>query len=112
VKPIQKSHLTLHGTEAILQEAFQNAKKRFTKGLTSHERKKIWAEEKTTMRDVERAIAVAMATYEAKPKSKARIWLRKSEARMWLIVVSGKIMYYGNIIDILLQRHSENVSLM
>jgi hypothetical protein len=32
-KPIQKSHLTLHGTEAILQEAFQNAKKRFTKGL-------------------------------------------------------------------------------
>jgi hypothetical protein len=52
------------------------------------------------MRDVERAIAVAMATYEAKPKSKARIWLRKSEARMWLTVVSGKIMYYGNIIDI------------
>ena len=56
------------------------------------------------MDDVQLAIVHAQAEYEKNSK--------KSKARIWLARCSSRIIYYGNILDVLVQQSPEYVSLI
>jgi hypothetical protein len=58
---------------------------------------------KTSIEDVEAAVKNAQTKYE---KSTG-----KRKAQKWLAKLSGRIMYYGAVLDTLAQHHPEYVSL-
>lgn len=60
-------------------------------------------QEKQSMGDVLQAIKNAKARYESRPISKAR---------RWLAIFSPKVVYYGVVLDVLVQQHPEYVSLV
>ena len=76
----------------------------FKRELTHDECKKIWLEDKVSMNDVQLAIIRAQAEYEKSSKS--------SKAKIWLVRCSTRIIYYGNILDVLVQQSPEYVSLI
>lgn len=54
------------------------------------------------MRDFAATILEARSKYESRPNSKAYAWLEK---------LSGRVVYYGGTLDVLVQHHPEYVSL-
>lgn len=54
------------------------------------------------MRDVQDTLMDAKRAYDSKPTSKAC---------KWLAVFSSRLIYYGNVLDVLSQHHPEYVSL-
>jgi len=56
------------------------------------------------MNDVQLAIVHAQAEYEKSSKS--------SKVKIWLVRCSTRIIYYGNILDVLVQQSPEYVSLI
>jgi len=76
----------------------------FKRELTHDECKRIWLDDKASMYDVQRAIVHAQAEYEKSSK--------KSKVRIWLARCSSRIIYYGNVLDVLVQQSPEYVSLI
>ena len=76
----------------------------FKRELTHDECKRIWLDDKTSMRDVQLAIVHAQAEYEKSSK--------KSNVGFWLAKCSLRIIHYGNVLDVLVQQSPEYVSLI
>ena len=93
-----------HGWEDPAKEAYQRAVAIFRSELTEDECKRIWLDDKTSLQDVQCAIMRAQAEYEKRSK--------KSKARIWLARCSSRIIYYGNVMDVLVQQSPEYVSLV
>lgn len=75
----------------------------FKSDFTNDDCKRIWLQDKNTIAHVHQAVDNAKRIYEAKGQSKARKWLTK---------LSGRIQFYGAILDALVQHHPEYVSLV
>ena len=86
----------------LAEETYRNAAALFKSKYTNSEDKKRWLSDKSTLHDVENALLAAKAKYEARTSSVARKYINK---------VSTGIMYYSNIMDMLVQHHPEYVSL-
>ena len=67
----------------------------FTKELTQDECKRIWLKDKNTMNDVQQAIQQVRKVYDDGSK--------KSKMKMWLKNCASRVVYYGNIMDVLVQ---------
>lgn len=89
----------------VVHEAFERAKALFSAELTHDECKRIWIGvegQHNSMRDVQDALMNAKRAYDSKPRSKAR---------KWLAIFSSRLIYYGNVLDVLSQHHPAYVSL-
>ncbi|KAF2472742.1 uncharacterized protein BDR25DRAFT_341607 [Lindgomyces ingoldianus] len=84
------------------QEAFRHAVRFFESNLTQDECKRIWLQEKTSLQDVQKAVQEAKEAYDSSKHSRPREWLSK---------LSYRVLFYGNILDVLSQHHPEYVSL-
>ena len=93
-----------HRTFDPAREAYDEAVTLLKRELTHDECKRIWLEDKASMNDVQLAIIHAQAEYEKRSK--------QSHARTWLAQCSRRIMYYGNILDVLVQQSPEYVALI
>ncbi|KAK8240491.1 hypothetical protein HDK90DRAFT_479884 [Phyllosticta capitalensis] len=87
----------------LAEEAFNKAVSLFKSDFTNDDCKRIWLQDKNTIAHVHQAVDNAKRIYEAKGQSKARKWLTK---------LSGRIQFYGAILDALVQHHPEYVSLV
>ncbi|KAI9687108.1 MAG: hypothetical protein M1822_002519 [Bathelium mastoideum] len=87
---------------SLVEETYQNAVTLFKSKYTRSEDMKKWLSDKNTLHDVEAALLAAKASYDVRANSRARRYLNK---------VSAGIMYYGNVMDMLVQHHPEYVSL-
>ncbi|CAD6593390.1 MAG: hypothetical protein ASARMPREDX12_007126 [Alectoria sarmentosa] len=89
-------------SQTMLEEAFRKAKEIFTDeaGLDAS-RRGLW-ETETSMLDVHRELLRAQDVYVSNAQCKAR---------KWLVALSERITYYGQIFDVLVQQHPEYVSL-
>lgn len=86
----------------ILRNAYDAAKAIFSSEFTKDECKRIWLHDKACMADVIGILADLKQKYDKKPESKAR---------KWLVIFSGKVIYYGTVLDVLVQQYPEYVSL-
>ncbi len=94
---------TFHrSSQAILEEAFRKAKEIFTDEASLDESSRRLLENGTSMQDVHRSLLQAQDVYVSNPQCKAR---------KWLVALSERITYYGQIFDVLVQHHPEYVSL-
>ncbi|KAF2231974.1 hypothetical protein EV356DRAFT_518019 [Viridothelium virens] len=87
---------------ALAEETYQNAVALFKTKYTTSSDKKKWLSEKSTLHDVENVLLVAKERYDVRTNSRARKYINQ---------VSAGIMYYANIMDMLVQHHPEYVSL-
>ncbi len=85
------------------REAFQEAVSIFGFTLTSDERKRSLAFGATSLEDLQRTIVAAKTKYDAQQKD--------HRTSKWLSKFSYRVRYYGNIMDVLVQHHSEYASL-
>ncbi|KAF2188503.1 hypothetical protein K469DRAFT_703077 [Zopfia rhizophila CBS 207.26] len=85
------------------RDAYLAAKELFSKELTEDECKRVWIKDKSSMRDVQAAVLQAQAEYERKNK--------RPKLQIWLARCSSRIIYYGNIMNVLAQHHPEYVAL-
>jgi hypothetical protein len=76
--------------------------KLFRKDLTQEECGQIWLNGKCSIRDVQHAIVNAENEYQSSSK--------RSKVRVWLARCSARIVYYGNIMDIMVQGCPDYVS--
>lgn len=85
---------------APAQAAYQHA----LRLVTAHDPKKkhAWLSDKYAILDVQNEIQAAKDKYETKSNGKVRKWLAK---------FSDGVLFYGNIMDVLVQQHPEYVSL-
>lgn len=81
---------------------YQRAIDRFAHDGTRDERKIAFAQQSTSLRDVESVVSCAKKEYQTKRNSKPYKWLGR---------VSTRLVYYGNIFDVLAQHHPEYVAL-
>lgn len=88
--------------EAIVSEAYREARQTFISELSPDERKKLGLDTECTIDDVLKVINEKKAQYEAR---------HTSDARKWLKVFSSRIAHYGAILDVFVQHHPEYVSL-
>lgn len=88
---------------APAREAFEKALDIFDKLITKDSRKRSIAKESTSISDLEQAVKDAKARYEGKRKDHG--------AGKWLVRISHRVRYYGNIGDVLVQQYPEYVSL-
>jgi hypothetical protein len=89
-------------THEILRDAFKEAKAIFSAELTQDECMQIWLGDKSSMTDVLDVIVQSKLKYDSRPTSKAR---------KWLAIFSEKVIYYGTVLDVLVQQYPEYVSL-
>lgn len=94
--------LPMRSSDEILRNAYDEAKAIFSSELTKDECKRIWLREKACMADVIGVLADSKQRYDNKLESKAR---------KWLVIFSGKVLYYGTVLDVLVQQYPEYVSL-
>jgi hypothetical protein len=88
------------GTSAA--EIYKLAILQFGSDLTQDERKVDLAKETASLQDLENVVKVAQKDYGSSRNKKAKKWLER---------FSSRLMYYGNIFDILAQHHPEYVAL-
>lgn len=88
----------------IAKAAFESVKKHFedSNSLTSQD--KALLQGSSSLQDVQKAVASAMAKYEAKAES--------SKTRKWLQRFSETICHYSKVLDVLVQHHPEYVALV
>lgn len=86
----------------LARQAFESAKAHISDELPEKERKAIFGSQAASMQDFAFALSTARSRYESRKDSKAYIWLEK---------LSSRVVYYGNLLDILVQHHPEYVSL-
>ncbi|KAK3370366.1 hypothetical protein B0H63DRAFT_486871 [Podospora didyma] len=90
--------------DAIAQQAFEAAKTRIADELTEKERDAISNNNSfTSMHDFTTTLSSARSQYESKKNSKAYVWLEK---------LSSRVVYYGGVLDVLVQHNPEYVSLV
>jgi hypothetical protein len=94
--------ILLMRSSEILRTAYDEAKAIFSSEFTKDECKRIWLREKASMADIIGLLADLKQEYDNKPESKAR---------KWLVIFSGKVIYYGTVLDVLVQQYPEYVSL-
>ncbi len=87
----------------VLEAAFQEAAERFSSHLSRDKRKIDFVNEKTTMGDIQEALAKSLLRYEASH--------RDSPVKLWLRSFSHRVRFYGDIMDVFVQHHPEYVSL-
>jgi hypothetical protein len=92
----------LRSSDEIIRHAYNEAKAIFSTELTKDESKLTWLREKASMADIIAVLADLRQKYDNKPESKAR---------KWLAIFSRKIIYYGTVLDVLVQQYPEYVSL-
>jgi len=90
------SHLT------FAHEAFTKAVGIFGNDITGDPRKKTLAQKPVSIEELKQVVEISKAKYEGKHKSKAT---------KWLVKISHRVKYYGNIGDALVQQHPEYVAL-
>lgn len=88
---------------SLVDKAFQAAVERFTSDMTKDKRKITTAESATCLEEVQGIVAESMAKYESDRKH----W----KAKRWLHSMAGKLEYYQNVMDMLVQHHPEYVAL-
>lgn len=88
---------------SLLDNVFQAAVERFASDMTQDPRKIATAESATCLEEVQEIVAESMAKYESDRKH----W----KAKRWLQSVAGKLEYYQNVMDMLVQHHPEYVAL-
>ena len=86
----------------IAQDTYENAVKIFKAQYTNEESKRRWLDGKNNLEDVKAAVAEAIAKYNANPQSKAWKYLHK---------FSETVLYYGGIMDVLVQQSPQYVAL-
>ena len=86
------------------REAYEEAVELFKRELTKDECKRIWLSDKNTIQDVQQAIQKARTEYESKAK--------RSKVREWLKRCATRIVYYGNIMDVMIQGFPDYASLV
>lgn len=89
-------------TVSIAAESYKLATLRFSSELTQDKRKVDFAKQSTTLQDLENVVKTARDNYA---------FTRTKKAGKWLERVSSRLMYYGNIFDVLAQHHPEYVAL-
>ncbi|CAG8954559.1 hypothetical protein HYFRA_00004476 [Hymenoscyphus fraxineus] len=87
----------------IAQAAFRSALDIFGTSITEDTRKKDIAKTVTSIDVLEEVVQNTKSKYESRHKG--------SKAQKWLIRISHRIRFYGNIGDVLVQQHPEYVSL-
>jgi hypothetical protein len=92
----------MRSSDEIIRNAYDEAKAIFSSELTKDECKRIWLREKACMADIISVLADLKQKYDNKPESKAR---------KWLVIFSGKVIYYSTVLDVLVQQYPEYVSL-
>ena len=85
-------------------EAFSKAVEIFNSKITKDVKKKAAIQDVTTLEDVRGMVLEAKAQYE-----KAHEHLKTSK---WLLKFSNRVIFYGNILDVVVQQHPEYVSLV
>lgn len=88
--------------ELILEDAYQEAKD-FLEHELQREASSSWLQHHHTLHDVLQILWNAKADYDSQGRSKTR---------GWLIEVSSRIVYFGTVLDVLVQHHPEYVSLV
>jgi hypothetical protein len=92
----------MRSSDEILRNTYDEAKAIFSSEFTQDDCERIWLREKACMADIMGILADLKQKYDNKPESKAR---------KWLVNFSGRVIYYGNILDVLVQQYPEYVSL-
>ncbi|KAJ8106817.1 hypothetical protein OPT61_g9289 [Boeremia exigua] len=83
-------------------EIYKRAAIYFSKELTQDERKSNMAQQTASLRDLELIVETARKGYESS---------RHQKPKKWLTRLFSRLMYYGNIFDVLAQHHPEYVAL-
>ncbi|PGH14337.1 hypothetical protein AJ80_05927, partial [Polytolypa hystricis UAMH7299] len=89
----------------IDDKIFAEATARFSAHHTHDERKRTFASQATSLRDVQDTISQAKQRYESS-RSKTKIVVST-----WLNKLAVRLRYYGKVLDVLAQHHPEYVSL-
>ncbi|CAG8962269.1 hypothetical protein HYFRA_00005324 [Hymenoscyphus fraxineus] len=91
-------------SEAILIEAYDNAVTLYKEKLTKSERKRIWADGKAGIVDIQQALKEAKEKYDNRKSG-------QSAVQDWLSMFSSRLLYYGGVLEVLAQHHPEYVAL-
>jgi hypothetical protein len=94
--------LRTRSSDEIIRNAYDEAKAIFSSELTKDECKRIWLRDKACMTDIVGVLTDLKQKYDNKPESKARKWLAN---------FSSTVVYYGTVLDVLVQQYPEYVSL-
>ncbi|RTE76948.1 hypothetical protein BHE90_008566 [Fusarium euwallaceae] len=97
------THSGEHYVSPIVEQAFQEGRKRFTSSLTSDADKAKVATSAATIQDIQALALNSLAKYSDEQ--------RFSTTRKWLQRIISRVHYYGNIMDVMVQHHPEYVAL-
>jgi hypothetical protein len=89
-------------TGNIAAESYKLATLHFASELTQDKRKVDFAKQSATLQGLEDIVKTARDNYTSSRNKKASKWLER---------FSSRLMYYGNIFDVLSQHHPEYVAL-
>ncbi|KAK0120267.1 hypothetical protein ONS95_011673 [Cadophora gregata] len=88
---------------AIISEAYEEARNIFQTELSTSEKEKVWANEKSSIDAVRDEVSRASERYHSSRSP--------TKAREWLLKFSERVAHYGAIMDVLVQHHPEYTSL-
>ncbi|RSM13183.1 hypothetical protein CEP52_002043 [Fusarium oligoseptatum] len=88
----------------IAKAAFESVRKHFEQSNSITNKEKILLQDSSSLEDVQKAVALAMAKYEAKAES--------SKTRKWLQKFSETICHYSKVLNVFVQHHPEYVALV
>ncbi|CAG8984026.1 hypothetical protein HYALB_00002966 [Hymenoscyphus albidus] len=80
-------------SEAILSEAYDNAVTLYKEKLTKSKRKRIWADGKAGIVDIQLALKEAKEKYDSRKAV-------QSTVRNWLSMFSSRLLYYGGVLEV------------
>ncbi|KAM7203901.1 hypothetical protein V8F33_001872, partial [Rhypophila sp. PSN 637] len=89
--------------EEIAEQAFLAARARISSEFSKSERDGIFGSQLVSMSDFILTLEDVRSKYESRKQCKAYVWLEK---------LSSRVVYYGNVLDVLVQHHPEYVSLV
>jgi hypothetical protein len=88
---------------ALAHKAFKHAVDIFQGDITKDPRKQYIAQGSTSIEELQQFVKDAKSRYEEKHK--------EHRGSKWLTRIAHRVLYYGNIADVLVQQHPEYVSL-
>jgi hypothetical protein len=102
--PLYSASTDFYGRSDISQSAYSDALERLREEFR-HDKKALEVlESNTSMSDFKRTVEQVMADYSARR--------RRSRCARVLTKLSARVMYYGNVLDLLAQYHPEYVALV
>ncbi|ETS76760.1 hypothetical protein PFICI_12147 [Pestalotiopsis fici W106-1] len=93
------------GTLSVAQQAYQDAVDYYRTELTQSQFKRVAVGVYVSMLDMQESVTQAQDVYNGTHKSKKKM-------QKWLQRFSSQIMFYGQVLDVLVQHHPEYVSLV